>query len=50
MGKANCTKRISPIKVPQGKPKVLHRNMNILEDLIFPWHINLDIVSPLEVL
>jgi hypothetical protein len=48
MGKANCSKRISPIKVPQGKPKVLHRN--ILEDLIFPWHINLDIVSPLEVL
>lgn len=47
MGKAYCTKRISLMKVPQGKLKVLHRSMNILEDLIFPWHIKLDVVSPL---
>jgi hypothetical protein len=50
MGKAYCTKIISPMKVPQGKLKVLYRSMNILEDFLFPWHINLDVVSPLEVL
>jgi hypothetical protein len=38
------------MKVAQGKLKVLHRSMNVLKDLLFPWHINLDVVSPLEVL
>ncbi len=47
MGKAYCTKRNSPMKVPRGKLKVLHRSMNILEDPIFAWHIKLDVVSPL---